>query len=157
MRRIWAIFQRFTRQDTQHGQSIILVAVGVFTLLAFVGLAVDLGIYYSERVKIVRAVDAAALAAAPELPLESAAHTRALEFLRDNGYDSEDPGDAGGNQLSRFTILSIGGGSGYSHHSGNSQFPGYDPAPGTAAQHGQPHSGPGPAEGASHLHALYRL
>lgn len=91
MRRIWAIFQRFTRQDTQHGQSIILVAVGVFTLLAFVGLAVDLGIYYSERVKIVRAVDAAALAAAPELPLESAAHTRALEFLRDNGYDSEDP------------------------------------------------------------------
>ncbi len=91
MRRIWAIFRRFLQQDTQRGQSIILVALGVFTLLAFVGLAVDLGLYYSERVKIVRAVDAAALAAAPELPLESAAHTRALEFLRDNGYDSEDP------------------------------------------------------------------
>ncbi|MGB9870480.1 MAG: VWA domain-containing protein [Anaerolineae bacterium] len=86
-----AIFRRFTHHDVQSGQSIILVAIGVFTLLAFVGLAVDLGIYYSERVKIVRAVDAAALAAAPELPMESAAHTRALEFLRDNGYDSEDP------------------------------------------------------------------
>ncbi|RME32377.1 MAG: hypothetical protein D6793_11160, partial [Thermoflexia bacterium] len=90
MRRIWAIFQRWTRQDTQHGQTIVLVAVGIFTMLAFVGLAVDLGIYYSERVKIVRAVDAAALAAAPELPLESAAHTRALEFLRDNGYRPDD-------------------------------------------------------------------
>lgn len=96
MRRTRAIFQRFTRQDTQNGQSIILVALGVFTLLAFVGLAVDLGIYYSERVKIVQAVDAAALAAAPELPLESAAHTRALEFLRDNGYDSEDPSTQAG-------------------------------------------------------------
>ncbi len=91
MRRIRAIFQRCIRQDAQRGQSIVLVALGIFTLLAFVGLAVDLGIYYSERVKIARAVDAAALAAAPELPLESAAHTRALEFLRDNGYDSEDP------------------------------------------------------------------
>lgn len=91
MRRIWVILRRFIHQDTQYGQSIVLVALGIFTLLAFVGLAVDLGIYYSERVKIVRAVDAAALAAAPELPLESAAHTRALEFLRDNGYDSEDP------------------------------------------------------------------
>lgn len=91
MRRMWVIFRRFIHQDTQRGQSIILVALGIFTLLAFVGLAVDLGIYYSERVKIVRAVDAAALAAAPELPLESAAHTRALEFLRDNGYNSEDP------------------------------------------------------------------
>ncbi len=89
MKRIWAIFRRFIHQDTQRGQSMILVALGVFTLLAFVGLAVDLGIYYSERVKIVRAVDAAALAAAPELPLESAAHARALEFLRDNGYKSD--------------------------------------------------------------------
>ncbi len=91
MRRIRAIFQRFTHQDTQYGQSIILVAVGIFTLLAFVGLAVDLGIYYSERVKIVQAVDAAALAAAPELPLESAAHRRALEFLRDERYNPDDP------------------------------------------------------------------
>lgn len=81
----------FIAKDGQRGQSLVLVAVGIFTLLAFVGLAVDLGLYYSERVRIVRAVDAAALAAAPELPLESAAQTRALEFLRDNGYDPDNP------------------------------------------------------------------
>ncbi|MCS7178504.1 MAG: VWA domain-containing protein [Anaerolineae bacterium] len=85
------LFRCFREGGNQHGQSIILVMVGVFTLLAFVGLAVDLGVYYSERVRIVRAVDAAALAAAPELPLESAAHARAREFLRDNGYNDGNP------------------------------------------------------------------
>ncbi len=76
------------RDSRQEGQTLVLVALGIFGFLAIVGLAVDLGLYYTERVKIVRAVDAAALAAAPELPLEQAAHTRALEFLADNGYDS---------------------------------------------------------------------
>lgn len=77
-------------ESRQRGQTLILVALGIFGFIAIVGLAVDLGLYYTERVKIVRAVDAAALAAAPELPLETAAHTRALEFLKDNGYNAED-------------------------------------------------------------------
>lgn len=81
----------FLKGDDQRGQTLVLVVFGIFTLLAFIGLAVDLGIYYSERVRIVRAVDAAALAAAPELPMENAAHARALEFLRDNGYRSDVP------------------------------------------------------------------
>lgn len=75
------------RDSHQEGQTLVLVALGIFSFLAVVGLAVDLGLYYTERVKIVRAVDAAALAAAPELSLEEAAHIRALEFLAENGYD----------------------------------------------------------------------
>ncbi|MBN1877797.1 MAG: VWA domain-containing protein [Anaerolineae bacterium] len=69
------------------GQSLILVAFGIFTLFAFVGLGVDLGLVYVERVRVQRAADAAALAAAAELPLEAAAQLRALEYLAQNGYN----------------------------------------------------------------------
>ncbi len=71
----------------EQGQSLILIALGMVTLIAFVGLAVDLGITYVERIKVRRAADAAALAAAAELPLEAAGHVRALEYLADNGFD----------------------------------------------------------------------
>jgi len=70
----------------EKGQSLILVAFAILTLLAFVGLAVDLGMAYVERIRVRRAADAAALAAAAELPLEDAAHIRALEYLEDNDY-----------------------------------------------------------------------
>ncbi len=59
-------------------------------LLALVGLGVDLGLLYVERVQVGRAADAAALAAATELPLESAAHARALVYLQQNGYNHEE-------------------------------------------------------------------
>jgi len=68
------------------GQSLIIVAFAIITLVALVGLAVDLGLLFVERIRIRRAADAAALAAAAELPLESAAHVRALEYLQENGY-----------------------------------------------------------------------
>ncbi len=70
----------------EKGQSLIIIAFGIITLIAFVGLAVDLGIAYVERIRIRRAADAAALAGAAELPLEEAAHIRALEFLEENDY-----------------------------------------------------------------------
>ncbi len=71
------------------GQSLVLVAFGIMTLIAFVGLAVDLGLSYMERIRARRAADAAALAAAAELPLEGAAHIRALSFLDENDYGCE--------------------------------------------------------------------
>ena len=71
----------------QRGQSLILVAFAIFALIGFVGLGVDLGMSYIARVRIRRAVDAAALAAASELPLERLAHVRALEYLAENQYD----------------------------------------------------------------------
>ncbi len=71
----------------EEGQSLILVAFAVVALVGFVGLGVDLGLAYIERVRIQRAADAAALAAASELPLENAAGLRALEYLAENDYD----------------------------------------------------------------------
>ncbi len=75
------------KKRRERGQSLILVAFGIFTLMAFVGLGVDLGLVYVERVRAQRAADAAALAAAAELPLETAAQLRALEYLAENDYD----------------------------------------------------------------------
>ena len=69
------------------------MAVALAALLLIAGLGVDLGMYYIERVRIVAAVDAAALAAAAELPYEPAAHDRALQFLMENGYNFTDSGD----------------------------------------------------------------
>jgi hypothetical protein len=71
----------------EEGQSLILVAFAIVALVGFVGLGVDLGLAYIERVRIQRAADAAALAAASELPLENAAGLRALEYLAENDYD----------------------------------------------------------------------
>ena len=74
------------KERNERGQSLIIVAFSIFVLMGFVGLAVDVGISYVDRVRARRAADAAALAAAGELPLEAAAQVRALEYLETNGY-----------------------------------------------------------------------
>jgi hypothetical protein len=79
------VLARLSREES--GQSLIIVAFAIIALLAIIGLGVDLGLVYVERVRLGRAVDAAALAAAQELPFEEAAHSRALEYLGANGYD----------------------------------------------------------------------
>jgi len=71
----------------QPGQSLVLVTFAFIGILAFVGLAIDLGWVYVERVRVSQAADAAALAGASELPLEAAARVRALVYLQENGYD----------------------------------------------------------------------
>ena len=76
----------------QAGQSLVLITLAMMGLLAFVALGVDLGLFYVERVEIGRAVDAAALAAVSELPVEKAAQERAFIYLQDNGYDYEASG-----------------------------------------------------------------
>jgi hypothetical protein len=73
----------------QRGQSLIIVILILIALLAFVGLGVDLGLVYVERVRVGRAADAAALAAVSELPAETAAHKRAQVYLMENGYDPD--------------------------------------------------------------------
>jgi Flp pilus assembly protein TadG len=72
----------------ERGQSLIVVAAAIIMLMAIIGLGVDLGVAYAERVRLARAMDAAALAGAQELPAEAAAHDRALEYLHANGYDT---------------------------------------------------------------------
>jgi hypothetical protein len=74
----------------QRGQSLIIVVFAFIGILALVGLSIDLGLVYVERVRVGRAADATALAAVAELPLEQAAQMRARDYLRDNGYDPDD-------------------------------------------------------------------
>ncbi len=71
----------------QRGQSLVLLIFMFVGILAFVGLGIDLGWVYVERVRVAQAADASALAGASELPLEGAAHARALAYLQENGYD----------------------------------------------------------------------
>jgi hypothetical protein len=74
------------KQD-QAGQSLLVIAVAFLALLIIIGLAIDLGLMYIERIQLGRACDAAALAGAQELPFEDFAIRRAMEYLRENGYD----------------------------------------------------------------------
>jgi hypothetical protein len=79
---------RFVGEES--GQSLIIVAGAIITLIAIIGLGVDLGLAFVERVRLARAMDAAALAGAQELPAELPAHLRALEYLEENGYDTRE-------------------------------------------------------------------
>ncbi|MCB0209905.1 MAG: VWA domain-containing protein [Anaerolineae bacterium] len=75
------------RLQPQKGQSIIIVTFAFLGLLAMLGLALDLGLVYIERVRVSRTADAAALAAVVELPFEEEAMRRAVEYIELNGYD----------------------------------------------------------------------
>jgi Flp pilus assembly protein TadG/Mg-chelatase subunit ChlD len=77
---------RWVARD-ETGQSLIIIVLAIVALIAAIGLGVDLGLVYIERGRMARAMDAAALAGAQELPSEEAGHQRALEYLVANGYD----------------------------------------------------------------------
>jgi Flp pilus assembly protein TadG len=71
----------------QKGQSIIIFTFAFIGLIAMLGLALDLGLVYIEKVKVNRTADAATLAAVVELPYEQDTINRAIEFIQLNGYD----------------------------------------------------------------------
>ena len=81
---------RESRAERERGQSIVILAFAMVGLLAFAGLAVDAGVIYATKVRLSRAVDAAALAGVVELPFESSlvsttlADGRAQQFLAAN-------------------------------------------------------------------------
>ncbi len=83
----------------EESQSLIIVAFAIIALIGLVGLAVDLGLSYVERMRVRRAADAAALASAADLPLEGAAHVRALQYLQENNYPCGLTAQYSGNQL----------------------------------------------------------
>lgn len=71
----------------QSGQSIVLITFMIIGLLAFVGIAVDVGFVYARRSQLSKAVDAAALAAVTEVESVSFldnANFRAGQFLKAN-------------------------------------------------------------------------
>jgi Flp pilus assembly protein TadG len=74
-------------RSNETGQSLIILAFVFVSLVVMLGLALDLGIVYIERVRIKRTVDAAALGAVFELPVEEAAVSKAITLIEANGYD----------------------------------------------------------------------
>jgi Flp pilus assembly protein TadG len=78
--------RRLKESDSESGQSIIILAFAIMGLIALLGLALDLGLLYVQRIRMKRAVDAATLAGVVELPTEEQAMARAIEYLELNGY-----------------------------------------------------------------------
>ncbi len=72
------------------GQSLVIIAGAFIALMVIVGLAIDLGLMYVRRIELGRACDAAALAAAQELPFEDFAIRRAMQYLRENGFGPQE-------------------------------------------------------------------
>ncbi len=75
------------RQGSQRGQALILVVGLMVLLMAGGALAVDTGVAYVYREKCDNVVEAAALAAASQLPDLSAANAAADSVIQANGLD----------------------------------------------------------------------
>ena len=78
-------------RPSERGQSIVILAGGILVLLGFVGLVTDLGYVWARDARLTAAVDAAALAGAPELSIGGLprANEKAIQFL----YTNELPAD----------------------------------------------------------------
>lgn len=76
----------FSRPGREGGQTIIIVALALIALIAFVGLATDVALVYVAKNHLQRAIDAAALAAANKLPDQAEAEAAAYQFTRLHGY-----------------------------------------------------------------------
>lgn len=72
----------FWRDD--QGSTFTLVAIGLFAIVGIAALAIDLGNAYVMRSSLQNTADAAALAAATELPDKSKVQTRAREYATKN-------------------------------------------------------------------------
>ena len=68
----------------ERGQALIVIAMAMIGLLAFVGLTIDSGILFIAEGHLRRAVDAAALAAATQFRVGSS-HQQPLEIGRRSG------------------------------------------------------------------------
>ncbi len=66
------------------GQALAVLAVSIFAFLGIAGLAVDLGYWYQTKTHLQGSADAAALAAAQELPNRFAVNTVAHEYAELN-------------------------------------------------------------------------
>ncbi len=79
------------KQERQAGQSIVIIALALVGLLAFVGIAVDVGFIFARQTQLQAAVDSAALAAVSELVQDTddstPANLKATQFFNTNGFD----------------------------------------------------------------------
>jgi len=80
-----------SRLRSERGQALVLAALSMVIVMGFAAMAIDVGFWYSEKREAQKAVDAAALAGAMELPDDSvAAEAMAREYLVKNGVTDED-------------------------------------------------------------------
>lgn len=75
------IFGKPHAVESQSGAALVLVAVSLVALMGVVALAVDIGLLFHVRTKLQATADAAALAAAPEIPSEFDARLVAREYV----------------------------------------------------------------------------
>jgi hypothetical protein len=74
---------------SERGQSLILAALAMVAMLGFAALAIDVGYWFSQEGEVQKAVDAAALAGAQELPDNYVmAESKAREYLGKNGVST---------------------------------------------------------------------
>ncbi len=73
-------------KNSQIGQSLVIVAVGFFAIISFVGFSLDTGILFLNRIWLGQAIDAATLSSGYELPNIRGACARAIEYLEANDY-----------------------------------------------------------------------
>ena len=81
---------RRTAEDDrgEHGYTMIMTALLLVPMLAFAGLAVDVGGWYARGAQLQRAADAAALAGAALMPDFNAAAAEARTTARKNGFQT---------------------------------------------------------------------
>jgi Flp pilus assembly protein TadG len=80
----------FKKLKNESGQAMVIFAVSMVVLLGFVALAVDTGSVALTKSKMQNATDAAALAAAQDLPDATAAQLTAEQYAELNGVDGVD-------------------------------------------------------------------
>lgn len=88
MKKLIGYLKRLRSEET--GAVAVFIAISLVVLMSLCSFAVDTGIVYYEKSKLQSAVDAAALAAAHELPNEENARRVAVEYLEKNGFSVED-------------------------------------------------------------------
>lgn len=71
----------------EDGSVVVIVALAFTALLGFAALAIDIGVLTLEKTRLARTMDAAALAAAQELPDTSVAATVAFDYASRNHVD----------------------------------------------------------------------
>lgn len=87
--KIMGIHKKTTNRnlEVESGQSLVIIALLIIGLLAFVGLAVDIGLVFARGAQLNKAVDAAALASVTEVIVVnelSAAEQKTAQFLNSN-------------------------------------------------------------------------
>jgi hypothetical protein len=80
-----------TRLRSERGQALVLAALAMVVILGFAAMAIDVGYWYSQKREVQKAVDAAALAGAQELPDDYVqAEAVARDYLTRNGITDQD-------------------------------------------------------------------